>query len=130
VHDQGYQQQHEEYIEDDLSDASRSAGNSAEAESSRNQSDHQERYSPTKHGKYSFACLFCSVQRVGVSRSFKKKNLRKIGDRHEGGTLAPAILCHQACKPGSVPRRESAAMAIHLERALRRASCNQPGRLI
>jgi len=43
VHDQGYQQQHEEYIEDDLSDASRSAGNSAEAESSRNQSDHQER---------------------------------------------------------------------------------------
>src|SRR4026209_1785345 len=26
VHDQGYQQQHEEYIEDDLSDASRGAG--------------------------------------------------------------------------------------------------------
>jgi hypothetical protein len=52
----------------------------------------------------------------------------ETGGRREGIALAPAVSCHQACKPGSVPRH--AAMAIPLGRALRRASCNQPGRLI
>ena len=28
---------------------------------------------------------------------------KKIGGRREGVTLTPAVICHQACKPGSVP---------------------------
>jgi hypothetical protein len=46
-----------------------------------------------------------------------------------GSPSAPVITCHQACKPGSVPRLNE-AMAIHLGRRLRGASCNQPGRLV
>ncbi len=53
-----------------------------------------------------------------------------IGGRREGFTSTPAIRCHQACKPGSVPAPCDAAMAIHLGRPLPGASCNQPGRLI
>ena len=36
--------------------------------------------------------------------------------------------CQLACKPGSVRQSYPCAMAIHLGRGLRRASCNQPGR--
>jgi len=59
VHDQGYQQQHEEYIEDDLSDASRGAGNSAEAESGRNQSESPRTLKPNQAWQILLACLFC-----------------------------------------------------------------------
>ena len=75
VHDQGYQQQHEEYIEDDLSDASRGAGNSAEAESGRNQSESPRTLKPNQ----AWQILLCLPVLLGSTRGriaeFQKEEL-------------------------------------------------------
>ena len=49
--DEGYDQEHEEYVEDDLRDAGGRPGDADESEQSGDEGDDEKDESPTEHGK-------------------------------------------------------------------------------